>query len=209
MVVDRGNLRIKWLGLSLLAACCGCGSSDPTPSATDSNATVAATQSSDRPAAIRYDRPEKTVEEFLTALKSGDQPRATSMLTLVAQEEMAKTEAMIQPPGSSTATFTVTQTEILGQQQDGAHVLSVWSDTSADGTKTNHEIVWILRREPEGWAVAGFATQVFPDQPPLILNFEDPLELQRKRDLVDAEIERRQAPQTVQQAELPADTIAR
>jgi hypothetical protein len=149
------------------------------------------------------------VVEFLTALKSGDQARATSMLTLVAQQKMAETEAMIQPPGSPTATFEVTQTEILGEQQDGAHVLSTWSDASADGAQTRHEIVWIMRREHEGWAVAGFATRVFQDQAPLILNFEDPLDLQRKRDFVDAEISRRSAPQTVQQAEVPSDSTRR
>jgi hypothetical protein len=116
---------------------------------------------------------------------------------------------MIQPPGSPTATFEVTQTEILGDQKDGAHVLSTWSDTDANGQQTSHEIVWILRRETAGWAIAGFATRVFEDQPPLILNFEDPLDLQRKRDLVDAEITRRNAPQTVRQAEAPPTTTQR
>ena len=61
-------------------------------------------------------------------------------------------------------------------------MLSTWTDTEEDGSVSTHEIVWILRRETAGWAIAGFATRVFEDQPPLILNFEDPLDLQRKRD---------------------------
>ena len=51
----------------------------------------------------RYESPDETVRQFLTALKTGDQPRATRMLTVTAQQEMAKSEATIQPPGSSTA----------------------------------------------------------------------------------------------------------
>jgi hypothetical protein len=71
--------------------------------------------------------------------------------------------------------------------------LSTWTDQESAG-KATHEIVWLLRKETAGWAIAGMATTVFEDQPPLILNFEDPLEAQRKRTEVDAEIARRQTP---------------
>jgi hypothetical protein len=41
---------------------------------------------------------------------------------------------------------------------------------------------------------------VFEDQPPLILNFEDPMDAQRKRSAVDQEITRRQQTSTAQSA---------
>ncbi len=219
MVVDRWNIAGFWLTFLVLATGAGCGSGSsgpsPTPSDSDANSTSAAvpvTGGNVAQAAVsieRYDNPQSTVTQFLTVLKNGDQARAMSMLTVKAQQEMAKSEATIQPPGSSTAQFKVTKSEIVGDQQDGAHVLSDWTDTEEDGSTSTHEIVWILRHEATGWAVAGFATQVFEDQPPLILNFEDPMELQRKRTAVDAEIARRNEPQTVRQVQLPNDELRR
>jgi hypothetical protein len=207
MVVSRGH----WVGLLALgftsASWFGCSSGEA-PS--DSNATSASV--SEQPANQvaktasppyeRHAQPEEQVSQFLTALKSGDQRRATAMLTVKAQEEMARTDAAIQPPGSSSAEFQVTEVEYIGEQRQGAHVLSVWTDTETTGEQVSHEIVWILRHESQGWAIAGFATQVFEDQPPLILNFEDPQDIQRKRSAVDAEIARRNSPAAPAQATL-------
>jgi hypothetical protein len=215
-----GSFESGWL-LLIIVGVLGCGSKDSPPPATrDSNQTTSTgvesggISATGTPASTplkveRHPTPDQTVVQFLTALKAGDQPRATSMLTTAAQRAMAESSAVIQPPGSSSAQFEVTETELLGEQQDGAHVLSTWTDTEADGTPSTHEIVWILRREPTGWAIAGFGTRVFADQPPLILNFEDPLDLQRKRAAVDEEIARRNEPQQVRQAELPAETLTR
>jgi hypothetical protein len=213
MVVDRWNGSRQWIWGFALAACVGCSSGDSGSGPADGNATAANSRSAavdtdagGTPHVEHYATPEETVKQFLTALKTGDQSRATSMLTVKAQQEMTRSEAALQPPGSPTAQFQVTESEILGEQQEGAHVLSVWTDAEDDGATSSHEIVWILRREPSGWGVAGFATRVFEDQPPLILNFEDPQELQRQRAAVDAEIARRNEPQTVRQAQLPTDT---
>lgn len=185
---------------SLLAWQVGCGGSSEKPAAApaapsappaaapDSNSTAAAPVNT-----LRFAQPDETVRQFLTALKAGDQPRATSMLSVKAQQEMARTEASIRPPGSSTAVFQVSTVEYVGADQSGAQVLSTWTDQEAAG-KATHEIIWLLRKETAGWSIAGMATAVFEDQPPLILNFEDPLEAQRKRTEVDAEIARRQQP---------------
>jgi hypothetical protein len=154
------------------------------------------------PKVERHKDPMVTVREFLTALKSGDQPRATSMLSVKAQQEMARSDAAIQPPGSPTAKFEVTEVEYMGEEKQGAHVMSVWTDVESSGEEAKHEIVWILRQESAGWAIAGFATTVFEDQPPLILNFENPQDLQRKRTAVDAEIARRNQLASPQQADL-------
>jgi hypothetical protein len=202
-------VRITSLVLAI-AIWSGCSRDEPAPS-TDSNATAATSDAgaaADAPPVLveRHAHPTETVAEFLKALKSGDQTRATSMLTVKAQEEMARREARIQPPGSPTAEFKVTEFEFIGEDKQGAHVLSTWSDTEANGSPTTHEIVWILRRDGEGWAVAGFATQVFEDQAPLILNFEDPVDLQQKRAHVDAEIARRQQPAAPRQAKLDNGT---
>ncbi|MCP4190975.1 MAG: hypothetical protein GY768_10150 [Planctomycetaceae bacterium] len=147
--------------------------------------------------------PDLAVSSFLDALKNGDESLATSMLTQVAQAEMQRTQAAIKPPGSPTAKFDVDEVEYLGEQQTGAHVLSTWTDTDESGQEQTYEIVWILRKEDSGWAIAGMATRVFDDQDPLILNFEDPLDAQQKRNAVDAEIARRNEPSQIRQAQRP------
>lgn len=189
--------------VALLVWQVGCGSQDkpvvPNTSDKDANTTAAsniqgASATSANPSSvktIRFQQPDEAVRQFLTALKAGDQVRATSMLSVKAQQEMSRTDAAIRPPGSASAQFEVTEVELLGDDKSGAHVLSTWNDQESNGDAT-HEIVWILRKESSGWAIAGMATSVFEDQPPLILNFEDPMEAQRKRSAVDAEIARRQ-----------------
>lgn len=196
-----------------LCVCSGCGNSrtESTPPKSDQNATAQTKSSAPAGAATsaRFQHPKDAVVAFLEALKSGDQKSATRILTKKAQEEMARTEASIQPPGSPSATFEVTDFEYIGEGQQGAHVFSRWTDVDPDGAKSSHEIVWILRQDQQDWAVAGFATRVFDDQDPLILNFEDPLDLQRKRSAVDEEIARRDKPAAPQQAKLPAKKVTR
>lgn len=195
--------------LTLLICSSGCQPSAAPPDTGDGNATAAASPQSETTAAgslQRHQRPEQTVTAFLEALKVGDDVHATSLLTLKAQQEMERANAAIKPPGSETAEFKVTEVEFLGDTQDGAHVLSSWTDTDLDGTRQSYEIVWILRREDGGWAIAGMATQVFEDRQPLMLNFEDPLEAQEKRQAVDQEIARRQQPSAVEQNPAPQTT---
>ena len=210
MVINHCKQWIRLGALSVVLAAmttwCGCGGRTEDVPAPDTN-TTAAKQSSEQTtnnqvAVTRFSHPKETVTEFLQSLKAGDQKRATSMLTVKAQTEMARTEAMIAPQGSQSATYEVTDFLFLGENEEGAHVMSSWTDVESNGESSSHEIVWILRKDQGGWAIAGFATSVFEDQDPLLLNFEDPMDLQQKRASVDAEIARREAPATPQQAQL-------
>lgn len=193
--------------LTLLALNLGCQPSESTPPASDGNATAQSSSTAPGNATGRT-RPEEAVTAFLQALKMGDDALATSLLTAQAQQEMERANAAIKPPGSPTAEFQVTEVQFLGEAKEGAHVLCNWTDTNTDGTRQSYEIVWMLRNENQGWAIAGMATQVFEDQPPLILNFEDPVDAQQKREAVDTEIVRRQSTSTVEQAQLPASSEA-
>ncbi len=209
MKCDRMNASAKMVAIIMLAVSVGCKPDEPATPSGDSNSSAAvkpakqATGQAPKAASrVRHAEPKESVAKFLEALRSGDDQLASSMLTSKAQEEMARTEAAIKPPGSSTAKFDVTEVELMGDAKDGAHVLSTWTDTNLDGSEETYEIVWLLRKEAEGWAIAGMATKVFDDQEPLILNFEDPIDAQRKREAVDEEIARRtQHPEPVQQAQ--------
>jgi hypothetical protein len=61
------------------------------------------------------------------------------------------------------------------------HVSSVWTEKFDDGEE-KYEIVWALRRQQEGWRLAGMAMQLIPGQPMQFLNFENPEDMLKKKD---------------------------
>lgn len=193
--------------LCLAVALTGCSPSDSGDGNTTTSQKPAAPSTQSTAEAVKSPAqatPDAAVTNFLKALKAGDDSLATSMLTKKAQAEMERTESAIKPPGSPTATFNVSEVEFLGEQKTGAHVLCTWTDKDEAGADKTYEIVWILRDEAAGWSIAGMATRVFDDQDPLILNFEDPLDAQRKRQAVDQEMARRNGQnEPVQQAQRP------
>jgi len=136
--------------------------------------------------------PAEAVAVFLEAVKNGEDDKANSMLTKLALEETAKMNMVVAPPGSESATFEVGEVELLSEgDEQGAHVASKWTDLGDDGQPHTDDIVWMLRKEPEGWRIAGMATTVFEGEPPLLLNFEDPQDMQRKQQLAEEEMQRR------------------
>src|SRR4029453_15166844 len=56
---------------------------------------------------------------------------------------------------------------------------SVWTETYPDGT-IKYDVVWVLRRQAEGWRIAGMAIELVPGQPPAFLNFEDAADMAKK-----------------------------
>ena len=91
-------------------------------------------------------------------------------------------------PGSPTAKFEIGESEIIENQV--AHVASMWTDIGDDGKPQSNQFVWALRRQPEGWRVAGVAVEMFPNQPPLLLDFEDPADMLNKQQMAEAEARR-------------------
>jgi hypothetical protein len=139
------------------------------------------TEQLEGPAAASY--------EFLEALRTGNDEKAGKMLSTVAREKTASLNRNVTPPASDTAHFAVGKVEYLGD--DGARVACTWTDIDEDGQPKSDEAIWVLRREEDGWRVAGVAAQVFPGEPPLLLNFEDPEDMFRKQQWVREEIRRR------------------
>ncbi|MEX2175824.1 MAG: hypothetical protein WD872_15780 [Pirellulaceae bacterium] len=125
--------------------------------------------------------PDQVVTVFLNALKAGDQSTTASLLTVKAREETTKHDIEVDPQSAPNAQYQVNGPEYLPNNPNGAHVTSVWTETYEDGS-VNYEIVWVLRRQPEGWRIAGMALEMIPGQDPSFLNFEDPLDMMQKRD---------------------------
>jgi hypothetical protein len=131
-----------------------------------------------------HDTPDHAVSEFLEAVRTGNDQTAAAMLTPTARQKTSEMQMSVAPPGSPTAKFTIGGVEYVTPEKDGAHVLSTWTDADSEGHSRSDDIIWVLRHESEGWRIAGMVTKVFPDQPPLILNFEDPEDMLRKQEML-------------------------
>jgi hypothetical protein len=161
---------------------------------------VGCSQSADRAAAPGEDRPgtanqagtpgavgpEQAVTQFLTAVQTGDDEAAAQMLTPVARQKTAEHDLVVAPPGSDTASFRVGEYEMIGDE--GAHVASFWTDKDEEGKDHTDTIVWMVRKLPEGWKIAGMALRVFEDEPAVIMNFEDPEDMLAKQQSIEAQM---------------------
>jgi len=178
----------RWHGMLALVALAvvntGCGGRSDTPAAASTTAADA------KRAAANVPPPDAAVTEFLTAVKRGDDEKSAQMLTELAREKTAELDMVVAPPGSDTASFKVGQVELVADEV--AHVECTWTDMGEDGKPHDEQIIWMLRREPEGWRIAGMATQLFEGELPLLLNFEDPQDMLEKERLAQQEILRRQ-----------------
>jgi hypothetical protein len=162
-------------------ALCGCGQSTGEPASATSGA-----------------GPEATVSEFLAAVKKGDDKHAADLLTTVARQKTTEMEMVVAPPGSDTASFKILESEVEGNE---AQVGTDWTDLDADGRPHTDRIVWMLRKEAIGWRICGMATRIYPDMPPVILNFEDPADMMAKQQAAEEEIARRESQIEVQSAD--------
>jgi len=135
--------------------------------------------------------PEQVVEHFLAALQQGDDEEVTGLLTAKARTETAKHDLVVRSPGSPTATFRVGALELVS---GGAYVNSQWSEMSEDGFSHSFEIIWVLRKQANGWRIAGMATRVAANEQPTYLNFENPQEMIRKWNAADKRLTNQKNP---------------
>lgn len=131
------------------------------------------------------------VVKFLDAMKRGDEAGARDLLTSVARTKTEQMGISLAPPVADTATYTVRDCEMVGENDDLAHVATTWSDKDEAGEPTSESIIWAVRLDPEGWRVVGMAMKIFEDMPPLLLNFEDPEDMLAKQEMVAKELTRR------------------
>jgi len=171
--------------LAVVASGCGksggTGESSTAPGEARPNAVAESSAKPDGPAAAAH--------EFLEALRTGNDEKAAKMLSTAARQKTASLNRNVTPPASDTARFTLGKVEYVND--DGARVACTWTDLDEEGKPKTDEAIWVLRREDNAWRIAGVAAQVFPGEPPLLLNFEDPQDMLRKQQWVREEIRRR------------------
>lgn len=134
-------------------------------------------------------QPAGAVFAFLDALRRGDDEKILAMYTVRAREEVARLDQQFAPRGSDTARFQVGKVEYLNEA--GARVACTWTDLDQDGQPHTLDFLWMVRREPQGWRVAGMAATPFPGEPPVLLDFENLQETIEKVNLLAEEIRRR------------------
>ena len=196
--MERGKACIVVLVVAVLGVF-GCGkSSDPNPTATaNEQGTVRSASGTEKavtPAneTAEAGSPEAATTEFLEAVRTGNDKASEAMFTTLARERIKELNIQVAPKGSDTAKFQVSKAEYL--PPDGARVPCTWTDNDKDGKPHDAPMTWMLRKGPEGWRVAGMATVIFENEPPLCLNFEDPKETIQKLERLDQELARRTSP---------------
>jgi hypothetical protein len=177
----------RWTLLTVVSALmlAGCGDS-----ATPDRSVQSTTESpAGSPAMAALDgqgaSPTETVAQFYQALRTGQDTAIAALLTDKARTETANNGLDIQSQGSSRLEYELGQVEYVDDGMQGAHVKSLWIDFTPDGERIGTEVIWVLRKQPEGWRIAGMATQVLEDQLPLFFNFEDPEDMLRKKEYVE------------------------
>ncbi len=185
-----GMRHTRWIAVAALAlAGCGNPSDSGGPQVTES-VEVEETRSLEGPA--------ETVASFYEALRKGDEDAISQLLTDKARTETAKSGLGIQSQGSARLQYELGRLEYVDDAREGAHLQSLWIDYDEYGDQLATEVIWVLRRQPNGWRVAGMATQVAEGELPLLFNFEDPEDMLRKKEYVErqyAEAEALQASQ--------------
>lgn len=195
--------RISWTIAFLLA---GCGGS-PDDAATDplANSTLETPSTSSPVQVTIADTPAGVVSQFYDALRDGDNTTIAQLLTDKAREETAKNGLKVLSQENSALTYQVGETEYVTEELDGAHVASLWIEPDERSQPVSTEVVWILRKQTNGWRVAGFA-QLFDNNLPVLFDLESAEDTLRAKEYVDTEYYGRQTEPPMQTAnpELPA-----
>ncbi len=193
------------LWMCLVVAVSGCGSSGE-PSSGQPEAAVSNAASNSENAEPSPNPVAVAVREFLEAVRTGDDEKAAAMLTELARTKTAEQGIQVAPRGSDTAKYEVGEVEMLAA--DGARVAATWTDLDHTGQAQTNRMQWMLRKQPEGWRIAGMAAEVFPGEAPLLLDFEKPEETLHKLELLREEVRRRETAQA-QTTENAPETVQR
>ena len=194
---------IVWIGMVVfLIAANGCGDgASNAPTASISVGQQTAASSSAKPAV--GETPVSTVAAFLEAVRSGNREAAQQLLTPLAVRKTKEHNLNFSPPGSETATFQIGTVNTTGQ--GAAQVASVWTDLDQSGNPRPERITWILKQSGDLWRISGMAAEVGSDQPPIVIDFEQPDELVRRQQVAAEPAQPAQASLPDRQATRPED----
>ena len=128
------------------------------------------------------------VAQFYEALRKGSDVTIAGLLTDKAREETSKSGLGIQSQASASLSYEIRESEFVSDQMDGAHVRTMWLEPDAAGQMTSTEVIWVLRKQSNGWKISGMATPVVEGELPLLFNFEEPEDMLQKKEFVEKQL---------------------
>lgn len=155
----------------------GCGKSD---SASQNDTAAAARPGAIQPATAPLDvnAAKDAVSHFLDAIRrGGDTGGAHALLTKNACGVLEGLGRTVQPIGSPSAKFDVTRSEPVEGHPNSALVHSTWSEPTEAGSFETFQVVWALEWENKAWKISGLAMELDPNQDPMIIDFEDHVQM--------------------------------
>ena len=66
--------------------------------------------------------------------------------------------------------------------------MSLWTEPDADGGLVSTDVIWVLRKQANGWKISGMATAVAEGELPLLFNFENPEDMMLKKAYVESQV---------------------
>lgn len=168
-------MRSTWivaLALGFMGLTLGCGQSETPKAISAGSAPITADQVATSPDAPT-DPIARVVHDFLDAVRQGDPAVASGLLTPLALQRTSEMDFVFAPPGSPTARFEVGAAEIV-EKETKAVVDSVWTDLDADGKPQSEPTLWALRFANGQWRISGMAAEMGPNQPLMVIDFENP-----------------------------------
>ena len=180
----------------LLCLSIGCGDSQQSPQGNGASGPAAQMRSDNgsqrvgktEPGETGADQPNQVVSLFYQALRSGDDASIAALLTDRAREETAKSGLAIQSQASDSLSYTIGETDYVTESLDGAHVMSLWTEPDGEGGLVSTNVIWVLRKQQDGWKISGMATPVAEGQLPLLFNFENPEDMMQKKAYVESQM---------------------
>ena len=116
--------------------------------------------------------PNSVCETFLNLLKNGNRVAAENLLTRTALAVTSRAKLELEPIGSASAKYELGEPMYATNKQKLAHVECRVKDR-VDGENIDSELVWMLRRQKEGWRISGILIQLEADKPKDLLSFEN------------------------------------
>lgn len=168
------------------AGCGGAPQGSPDAANSASGPDASGTAASTLPAGASG--PAGVVAQFYESLRTGNDAAIASLLTDKARAETSKSGLGIQSQASTSLSYEIGETEYVSDQRDGAHVKTTWKEPSADGQMTSTQVVWVLRKQTNGWKISGMATPVVEGELPLLFNFEEPEDMLQKKAFVEQQL---------------------
>jgi hypothetical protein len=157
--------------------------------ATDADNASAVTKADFRTAdsSATQDSPAILVKKFVNALRAGDARTVSNLLTEKARYETRRHGLEVKPSLFPNTSFEVEDTEFASERKDLAYVGCRWIESPTEGKE--FKLVWIAKRQEEGWRISGFATPLVEGQKSQLLNFENVQEMLSVMDQASGEEE--------------------